>query len=64
VGINVGMGTHSRVEQQPSCWVVDDIAQAGLHPGSTGTGLLCGPHEVPEIDTPDSDAGHYAIVSG
>jgi hypothetical protein len=64
VGVNLRMGAHSGVEQKPSCRVVDDIAQAGLHPGGTGTGLLRGPHEVPQIDTPDSDAGHGAIVSG
>lgn len=64
VGVNLGIGAHSRVEEQLSFGMVDEIAQAGFHPGSAGTGLLRGPHEVPEIDRPDSNVGHCAIVSG
>jgi hypothetical protein len=63
VGVNLWVEAHSGVEQQRPCRVINDIAQAGFHPRSTGAGLLGRSHEVPEIGAPDSDVAHCAIVS-
>ena len=43
--------------------VADRVAQAGLDPGYPRPGLLCGPDEVTEINTPHRDVSHPAILA-
>src|SRR5215471_19544035 len=55
VRVHLGVGAHARVEQDHSLGVADRVAQAGLDPGHHHPGLLRGPDEVTEIDTPHRD---------
>src|SRR6516225_7265926 len=57
------VGAHARVKQDHSLGVADRVAQAGLDPGYPRPGLLCGPDEVTEINTPHRDVSHPAILA-
>ncbi len=53
VGVDLGMTTHARVEQEQASWQADKIAETGFNAWLTSFGLLGGAHEIAEVDSPN-----------
>jgi hypothetical protein len=44
--------------------MIDDVTQAWFYAGAAGPGFFGRPYEVAEINTPDGDISHCAILAG
>jgi hypothetical protein len=62
VGIRLRVGAHAGVEQDRSAGMIDEVTETRVHPGTASPGLLRRPHEVAEIDAPDRDVSHHAMI--
>ena len=63
VSVDVGIGPHPGVEQDPAVGVIDQVSQARLDPGGAGTGLFGRPDEIAEVDPVDRGNPHRPSIA-